>query len=132
MGRDRRHEVGGASGDAVGKREIGPGAVLAADAVHERGRELAGVLVRELVVDAEVERTDVEHAAAHHEGRAEELLASVAGVRVDHLGVGAVDAERVEDRRGACVRVHAVEAHVHVPEVVDLVLGDGAVVRDGQ
>ena len=104
-----------------------------ADAVHERRRERLGVGRDELVVDAQPTGVAAEHPAAHEQRRAQQLLAMMAGVGVVHevRAVGPT-VELSQHRVGRGVRVDAVVAHVHVPEVVDLVLGHRAGVRDGE
>ena len=59
------------------------GGVPGAEAMEERGGERAGVLVRELVVQAQRVGVDVDHPAADDEPRAEQLLGVVPGVQVD-------------------------------------------------
>ena len=121
--------IGGGGRDGDGSPDL----VLRTHSMDERRGEGVGRFVRQLVVDPDSVIEDVDHAGANDEGRTEQLLAVVAGVDVhrserDALG----NAQRVQDRRGSGGGIDAVEADVHVTEVVDLVLGDGASVGDGQ
>ena len=96
------------------------------EAEHEGGGDGAGVGVRQLLVDADAVGLGVEDTAAHLERRADELLVVVAGVGVP-LDDGDVrrrrQAERAEQVPGPGAGVGAVEHHVHVPEVIDLIRG---------
>ena len=99
--------------------------------MHECRGQDAEAFVGELVVDAESVGRDVDHAAAYHEPRTEQLLAVMARVRVGGPELhGVTPAEGADERCGAGRRVHAVEADIHVTEVIDLVRRDGAGVRD--
>ena len=80
--RDRRrvHRVDG----RLGHRQPSSPGLGRADAVDEGGGEGLGVRRHELVVDVDTVGVGSEHAAAHEQGRTEQLLAVVAGVGVVH------------------------------------------------
>ena len=122
--RDHRRERGGRH--VLGQGQAVAAAVEGADAVDERGGQLVGGAGPQLVVEAQAAVVGGEDRAADLEVGAEELLPVVAGVRVVHDVAPTAPRQPIEHGAGAGVGVHRVEAHVHVPEVVDLVLGDRA------
>ncbi len=98
--------------------------------MHEGGRQDLGLGISELVVELEALGIDGQDPAGHHQRRVEQLFAVVSRVDVVEIQVDpGVVAQLPQQRQRALASIGPVVAHVHVPEVVDLVFGDGAVVR---
>lgn len=105
----------------VRRRHLEPRMVEHVD--EGRGEIVVGRIAK-LVIDGET-ATDVDEPAAHLERRAEQLFVVMAGVEIDD-GRLRGDAHLLEDRARPSRRVEAVEPHVHVTEMIDLILGDVA------
>ncbi len=101
---------------------------------HERRRQVVVSPVPKLVVEAQAPTGSCgaigDHRAADFELVALHLLVVVAGIPTPHGWV--TKAEFSAERRRRCVRVHAVVAHVHMTELVDLIGRHRAGVGDGQ
>ena len=91
----------------------------------DKGRgEIVVGCVAELVIDGET-AANVHESAAHLECGTEHLFVVMAGVKVDDgspLGNSQLFQDRARPGRG----VGAIEPHIHVTEMIDLVLGDVA------
>ena len=98
--------------------------------MHERGGQHAGVRSGQLVVQPQLVWPGADHRAADHEPRAQQLLAVVPGVDVvDDVGAWPPAGDLVQQRGGARLGVDPAQNRTFMcPEVVDLVLGDRALV----